>query len=316
MATDPNSPTGEQYRSPFTNVQKGYPENECFVNYAFLGVDAIMPMITAADVCFMKAEVAVKYPDITGGTAQSWYEEGIRTSMKQWGISDSEAAAYLEQDGVKWDTDGEGLWEYRRFYKADIHGRGTDQNHLEQIYKQWYIADFFCGHAGWTLERRTRAVSFPPHFFNSAVPTDGSNGVCEYMMERLNYPQREQSANAEAWKQACIDLQKESPAPNAASGGDNYFTLLKWAAPQPDGGSLDKWLGGEIVFDGTFIYHWYGRTLEEVMATVGVASEAELSAKIGYELMVVKSTYDPATGKVMVQDEETGEWKEKTNDED
>lgn len=316
IGTDPNSPSGEQYRSPFTNIQKGYPENECFVNYDLLGVDALIPMITVADVNFMKAEVAIKYPGIIGGTPQAYYEAGLRASMKQWGVSDNEASIYMEQNGVKWNTDGDGIWEYRHFYKADIKGHGNEQNHLEQIYKQWYIADFFCGHAGWTLERRTRAINFPPHFFNSAVPTEGSNGVCEYMMERMNYPLREHSANTEAWQQACIDLQQESPAPNQARGGDNYFTLLKWAAPQPNNGNLDKWLNGEIIFDGTFIYHWYGRTLEEVMDATDTSSESELASKIGYELMVVKSTYDPLTGKVMIQDEETGEWKEKTNDKD
>lgn len=315
VGTDPNSPNGEQYRNPFEAIQTGNPENECFVNYDFLDVDAIMPMITVAEVNFMKAEVAIKYPGIVSGTAQSYYEEGVRASMKQWGVSDSEAAAYLERNGVKWDTDGEGLWEYRHFYKADIKGRGSDDRHLEQIYKQWYIADFFCGHAGWTLERRTRAVNFPPHFFNGTVPTEGSNGVCEYMMERLLYPLKEHSANTVAWEQACIDLQKESPAPNSARGGDNYFTLLSWAAPQPDGGNLDKWLEGEIVYDGSTALHWYGRTMEEVLANTGAANESELQSKIRYQLLTVKSTYDPVTGKVMVQDEETGEWKEKENEE-
>lgn len=314
VATDPNSPNGEQYRSPFSNIQKGSPENECFVNYDFLDVDAIMPLITVAEVNFMKAEIAIKYSGIVSGSAQSYYEEGVRASMKQWNVSDSDAAAYLESDGVKWNTNGSGLWEYRRFFKADIKGQGGDENHLEQIYKQWYIADFFCGHAGWTLERRTRAVGFPPHFFNGTVPTEGSNGVCEYMMERMTYPIKEQSANTVAWQQACTDLQRESPMGNPVRNGDNYFTLLSWAAPQPDGGNLDKWLEGEIIFDGSFIYHWYGRTLEEMLANVGASNEAELARKIRYQLITVKSTYDPATGKVMVQDEETGEWKEKENE--
>lgn len=315
VGTDPNSPNGEAYRSPFTNVQKGYPENECFVNYDFLGVNAIIPLITIAEVNFMKAEVAVKYPGILTGSAQTYYENGVRASMKQWGVVDNDASAYLERNGVKWDTDGTGLYEYRRLYKADIKGKGSNQNHLEQIYKQWYLADFFCGHAGWTLERRTRAINFPPHFFNGTVPTEGSNGICEYMMERFNYPINEQSSNAEAYAQACVDLQKESPAPNAVRGGDNYFTLLSWATQQPNNGNLDNWLSGEIVYDGSFIYRWYGSTQEQVMANVGVTTVAELANKICYEIMSVRSTYDPVTGKVMVQDEETGEWIEKENQE-
>lgn len=316
VGTDPTSPTGEQYRSPYSNINKGYPENECFVNYDFLGVDAIMPLISVAEVNFMLAEVAVKYPGLVSGSAQSYYEAGVRASMQRWGISDAETEVYLSRDGVKWDTDGKGIWEYRHFYRADIKGHGSDANHLEQIWKQWYIADFYCGHAGWTLERRTRALAFPPHFFNAAVSTEGSNGVCEWMMERFLYPINEQSTNGEAYAQACIDLQQESPAGNAARNGDNYFTLLAWAAPQPDNGNLDKWLGGDIIFDGSFIYRWYGATMEEMLANTGAGDEAGLADKIGFEIVSVKSTYDPLTGKLWEQDEESGEWKEKGSDED
>lgn len=313
VATDPNSPTGETYRSPFGNINKG--KNECLVSYDFVKANSIMPLLTAAEVNFMKAEVAVKFPGILSGTAQQYYEDGVRASMKQWGISDSDAAAYLEQDGVKWNTNGDGLWEYRHFYKADIKGQGGNDAHLEQIYKQWYIANFFNGHAGWTLERRTRAVNFPPHFFNGAVSTEGSNGICEWMMERFTYPINEQSANAEGYKQAVADLQKTSPSPHAERGGDNYFTQLRFSAPLPNGGDLSSWLSGEIVYDGTFVFHWYGRTLEEVLANTGASSEEELKSLIRYEVMTVKSTYNPENGKVMVWDKETEQWIEKKTEE-
>lgn len=309
VATDPSSPTGETYRSPFGNVNKG--NNECLVNYDFVKVNSIIPLLTVAEVNFMKAEVAVKFPGILGGTAQQYYEDGVRASMKQWGVNDADVTAYQDKDGVKWNTNGNGLWEYRRFFKADIKGQGGNDGHLEQIYKQWYIANFFNGHAGWTLERRTRAIGFPPHFFNGAVPTEGSNGICEWMMERFTYPINEQSANAAGYAQAVIDLQKTSPAPNPVRGGDNYFTLLRIAAPQPNGGNLSSWLSGEIIYDGKFVFHWYGSTLEEVFATTGASSEEELKELIRYEVVNIKSTYNPENGKVMIWDDETGEWIEK-----
>lgn len=308
VGTDPNDPNGGQYRSPFSNVTTGNPANECFVNYDFLGVDAIIPMLSVAEINFMKAEVAVKYPGILSGTAQQYYEAGIRASMERWGIGEDEITAYLERDGVKWDTDGNGMWEYRHFFKADINGKGGDANHLEQIWKQWYIADFYCGHAGWTLERRTRAMSFPPHFFNSIVPTQGSNGVCENMAERLNYPFREATQNTDAYAQGCSDLQSESPVPNPSRSGDNYFTLLAWAAPIPEKNNPDNWLGGEIVYDGSFVYHWYGSTLEEIYANTGTSTLDELKELIEFEVLAVKSTYDPVTGMPMEYDKETGTW--------
>ena len=99
-------------------------------------------------------------------------------------------------------------------------------------------------------------------------------------------------------------MQAKSPAPNPARGGDNFYTLLQIAAPQIDNGDLSKWMSGEIVYDGGFIRNWYGKTLEEVLQNVGVASEGELASKIRYEIMSVRSTYDPLTGDVI--DPETG----------
>lgn len=68
----------------------------------------------------------------------------------------SGASDYYEQDGVKWNTNGEGIYDYQGIYKVEVNGEGGDENHLEQIWKQRYLADFFNGHAAWTLERRTR----------------------------------------------------------------------------------------------------------------------------------------------------------------
>jgi hypothetical protein len=301
VETDPNSPNGEQYRSPYDAIS-GTNKNYCFVSRDYVKADAESVLISWAEVCFMKAEVAIKYPGVLNGTARQYYEEGIRASMKQYGVSDNEIETYMVQPGVKWNTDGNGVWEYRRFYKADIKGNGGDANHLEQIYKQWYIADFFYGHAGWTLERRTRAMKFPPHFYNNPS-TEGSNSICDYMQERLLYPVNEQSYNASGYARAVSDLQAESPAPNPARHGDNFFTLLKFAAPQINGGDLKHWLDGRIVYDGGFIRNWYGKTLEEILVTTGAANEKELESKILYKVMDVRSTYDPKTGQRYKWDE-------------
>ncbi len=77
------------------------------------------------------------------------------------------ASDYYEQDGVKWNTNGEGMYDYQGIYKVEVNGEGGDENHLEQIWKQRYLADFFNGHAAWTLERRTRVMNYPPYFYAS-----------------------------------------------------------------------------------------------------------------------------------------------------
>jgi len=306
VGTDPTSATGEQYRNPYGDLSVSTTGNECFINRDYIKPDADVVLLNWAEVCFMKAEIAIKYPGILSGSAQSYYEEGIRASMAQYGVSGNEVETYLTQPGVQWNTNGEGYWEYRHFYKADIKGQGGDANHLEQIYKQWYIADFYNGYAGWTLERRTRSLKFPPHFYNSTSVSQGSNGICDYMQERLLYPENEQVYNLEGYQQATTNLQAKSPAPNSARGGDNFYTLLQIAAPQIEGGSLANWTSGEIIYDGRFIRNWYGRTLEQVYQTVGVSTMEELTEKIQFSLEDVRYIYDPATDLFYYRDQETG----------
>lgn len=326
VGTDPNSPTGEKYRSAKDGLTAAI--NECFVNYDFMKRDAVMPIISLAELNFMKAEVAVKYPEVAvGGTAQQFYEAGVRASMASWGVSSADAEAYLNENGIKWNTDGDGLYEYRGFYKADIKGVN---NPLEQIYKQWYIADFFNGFAGWTLERRTRVMNFPPHFYNGAVSTQGSNGVCDWMMERLIYPLNEHAANEKEWRNAVSELQRECPwiakeEYRSANNGDNFYTLLRFAAPQPQ--SIDKWFDGDVYVNGEhmqqdgqgmihyhseFLRNPYGKTYEEICANVGKLfgvtisskeSDKKASTKILGELIDWKladefsKLYDPVAGR-------------------
>jgi len=308
IGTDPNSPTGEKYRSPLSDVTKG--TNECIVSYDFMKADAIMPLITLAEVNFMKAEVAVKYPGVVSGTPQQYYEDGIRASMAYWGIPAAEVNKYMERDGVKWNTNGNGVWEFRGLYKADIHG---ENNPLEQIYKQWYIADFFNGFAGWTLERRTRVMNFQPHFYGGTVSTQGSNGICDWMMERLLYPQNEKAANTDEYFAACESLQKESPEGNSNRNGDNFFTMLRFAARRT-GYSLDDWskgnvtvagdyLNGEIHYHSEFLHHPYGFTYEEVLKTLNAKTDAELKTLVDYSAgKTPHSVYDISNGKVVETD--------------
>lgn len=316
VATDPNSPTGEKLRSPFSDITKG--TNECLVNYDFMKRDAIMPLITLAETAFMKAEVAIRYPGILSGTAQQYYEEGVRASMTYWGVKSSDAEAYLQRDGVKWNTNGDGLWEYRGFYKADINGQGGDDAHLEQIWKQWYIADFFNGFAGWTLDRRTRVMKYPPHFYNGIRSIDGSNGICDWTMERLLYPQNEQAANEAAWRAAIASLNAASPSPDPVHNhGDNFYTSLRFAGPAP--GDIQKWsvgdvtvagvyMNGEVHYHGEFVRHPYGFTYEEVCRTLGASTDAELKTLVDYSAAKkAHSTYDPVNGKVVIINKD-GSW--------
>lgn len=318
IGIDPNSDRGEEYRSPTGNVTKG--TNDCIVSYDFMKADAIMPLFTQAEVNFMKAEVALKYPGVLTGSAQQYYEDGIRASMNYWGISTADINAYMQRDGIKWDTDGKGVWEFRGLYKADINGHGGDEAHLEQIYKQWYIADFFNGFAGWILERRTRAMNYQPHFYNGTVSIQGSNGICDWMMERLLYPQNEKSANYDEYIKACQLLQKESPDGNTVRDGDNFFTMLRFAKKRT-GYTIEDWVKGEVTVSGDylnaeihyhsdFLMHPYGTTHDEVLKTLKAKDDAELKTLVDYSANKVPySICENATGKLVEFDSKTGKVK-------
>lgn len=308
-----------EYRSVYSDITSG--NNQCNVSYDFMKRDAIMPLITLAETNFMKAEVAVKYPGVVPGTAESYYNEGIRASMAFWGVPSADVEAYLNRDGVKWNTDGEGVYEYRGLYKADIKGAN---NPLEQIYKQWYIADFFNGFAGWTLERRTRVMKFPPRFYNGSPSIEGSNGLCDWVMERFTYPINEHTSNTDAWKAACQSNIATAPGATCQGGvgalaslnnGDNMFTMLRFAKrlSQNDAedfpAMLSKWSVGDVEVNGKNInreihYHDefarnpYGASFEEILKTLGAKTEAELKTLVSYSAAKLPySVYDPTNGR-------------------
>jgi hypothetical protein len=292
VGIDPDSPSGTgTYTNPYKSPNI---DSWAYVSRDFVKPDASQVFLNWADACFMKAEAAVKYPGIPlSKTAEQYYYEGIDASFAEYGLSG--VSTYKAQDGIKWNTNGKGLSEYRNFYVADINGQGGDENHLEQIYKQRYIADFFNGHNGWTLERRTRTLNYPPFFYNGDI-FEGSDGICDFMSERLLYPRDEMIYNKDAYYNAIDNLQRESPTPNPARWGDNFYTLLKIAKPNPQ--NKAQWTSGTIVFNSQFIQKWYGKTEEEFIANAQIeypliTDSRTLARYIGYKVTKVISTYEP-----------------------
>ncbi|QRR02508.1 SusD/RagB family nutrient-binding outer membrane lipoprotein [Dyadobacter sandarakinus] len=103
-----------------------------------------LPVITYAEVCFLRAELALK--GIGTGTAKDWYEAGIKSSI-QWydeigkgsklndysPVTEDEVTAYLKQPGVAFET-----------AKA-----------MDQIASQAYLHFMKQPQEGWDLWKRT-----------------------------------------------------------------------------------------------------------------------------------------------------------------
>jgi hypothetical protein len=178
---------------------------------------APMIMMNAAEVYFLKAEAALRgWPGF--GTAQANYEQGIQTSFTQWGVS-SVAAAYIanntstptaytdpknsansspavESITIAWDP------------------AATQEQALERIITQKWIAMFPEGQEAWTEFRRTGY----PHLFTVANNNSGGLISTATQIRRLAYPLNEYTTNTAA----------VTAAVSAMGGPDNGGTRIWW----------------------------------------------------------------------------------------
>lgn len=150
-------------------------------------------LMTAAEVYFLRAEAALRGWSNTGGTAQSLYEQGINTSLAQWGVTD---AAYINNSTAKpaGYTDPKNAAN-NAVAPSDITIQwsevATNEQKLERIMTQKWIAMFPEGQEAWTEFRRT---GYPKLF---TVVNNNSGGTIDTKIQvrRLPYPQNEYNTN-------------------------------------------------------------------------------------------------------------------------
>ncbi|HEX8273230.1 MAG TPA: SusD/RagB family nutrient-binding outer membrane lipoprotein [Longimicrobiaceae bacterium] len=143
-------------------------------------------LMTYAEVSFLQAEAAER--GWIGGSAATFYNEGIRASMRTVGISDAAIATYLAQPSVQ--------------YKGGAAG-------LNQIYLQKWIALFGQGIEAWSEYRRTGQPALPL----AKSPVAGVTSI----PRRLTYPTTEYTFN-----------EVNVTAAAAAIGGDQLGTRVWW----------------------------------------------------------------------------------------
>ncbi|MCH3880842.1 MULTISPECIES: SusD/RagB family nutrient-binding outer membrane lipoprotein [Tenacibaculum] len=93
-----------------------------------------VPMFTYAQVSFNKAEAVLL--GWIGGNAQTFYEDGIKASMEQWGVSSADATTYIGMSGVAYNA----------------------STGLQQIAEQKWLALFYQPYEAWAEWRR---LDFP-----------------------------------------------------------------------------------------------------------------------------------------------------------
>lgn len=120
-------------------------------------------LLDYTEVQFMLAEAAARGFNV-GGSAESFYNQAIKSSFEFWGNTEAEADAYLAQPNVAYTT-AAGTWK-------------------EKIGMQYWIAMYNKGFEGWTTWRRLDAPKMNvAAFSNASVPV------------RYTYPVRERNLN-------------------------------------------------------------------------------------------------------------------------
>ncbi|WP_443943903.1 SusD/RagB family nutrient-binding outer membrane lipoprotein [Pedobacter sp. AW1-32] len=180
------------------------------------GQKAPQPLMTAAEVWFLKAEAALR--GWTGaGSAQTNYETGITTSMSQWNVtigsylsnSTSVPTSYTDPKNsannsaavstitIAWDN------------------AATNEVKLERIITQKWLAIFPDGNEAWAEYRRTGY----PKLFTVANNNSGGTINTQTQIRRLPYPAAEYSnGNKDEVRKAVTLL----------GGADNGGTRLWW----------------------------------------------------------------------------------------
>lgn len=178
--------------------------------------DPLMWM-NAAECYFLRAEGAMLGWSMKG-SAQELYETGVTTSFAQYGLTGQEAA-YLADDvhtpgayvdplnpannetvnssiTIKWDDDAD------------------QEEMLERIITQKWIAMFPLGSEAWAEQRRTGY----PAFFPVKVNNSGDATLTSELASRIPFPPSEALNNGEYYNDAVAKL----------GGADNYSTKLWW----------------------------------------------------------------------------------------
>ena len=176
---------------------------------------------TAAEAWFLKAEAAVR-GWANAGNAQTNYETGIDKSFEEWGAG---SAATYKLDAARTEapymdpkakTAGANNVLAGSPYLSTITiawgGAATDEQKLEKIITQKWLALFPDGQEAWSEFRRT---GYPKLF---PVVINNSGGTITGFIRRLPIPSKYKNSNQAGYQKAAATL----------GGADNGGTKLWW----------------------------------------------------------------------------------------
>ncbi len=209
-------------RNGYTQGQLGAPENNANAtsNVADMFLPAVQAtnpfaIMYASEAYFLKAEGVLKGWNMGTGTAKDFYEKGIETAMRQWGITDAAAVtAYI--NGT---TPPVALADFSKtpaLTDVPVKFSADATKQLEQIITQKWLANYPNGHEAWAEYRRT---GYPKLY--ARINSDNPDSPKDAVVRRTPYVSSELQTNKAEMDKAITKL----------GGADNSATRLWWDKP-------------------------------------------------------------------------------------
>jgi hypothetical protein len=181
-------------KGQYKGIRQGIslPNSQLYRQYSHPNINTSDPLIimTAAESYFLRAEGALKGWNM-GGTAQNFYEDGIKTSFAQWGVSGTDAyindnistpKPYVDTKNATNDVPAGS--PYLSTITIKWEDAASSDIKLEKIITQKWIAMYPEGGEAWSEFRRT---GYPKLF---PVVVNSSNGEIPdgKFIKRIPYP--------------------------------------------------------------------------------------------------------------------------------
>ncbi|WP_353721520.1 SusD/RagB family nutrient-binding outer membrane lipoprotein [Dyadobacter sp. 676] len=221
FAPVPGTSNFKGLRNGYTQGELGAPENNAGAtsNVADQFLPAVQDknpfaIMYASEAYFLRAEGALKGWAM-GGTAKEFYEKGIETAFKQWGITDAAViTAYI--NGTTTPIALNDMVKTPALSDIPVKFSADPAKQLEQIITQKWLANYPNGHEAWAEYRRT---GYPKLY--ARINSDNPDSPKDAVVRRTPFVIGEQQTNAKAVADAITKL----------GGEDKSSTRLWWDKP-------------------------------------------------------------------------------------
>ncbi len=210
-------------------------------------------VLSYAETQFLKAQARIQ--NLGGNqTAENYYNAGIDANFAFWGIPSTLRDTYKAGNGIKFGTNGIGLWDYLHLVNANI-----PAGDINKIYHQLWL-NYFPDQPfdGWCLQRQTRVLNLSPHTNPSFASL-----LFQDIAGRGFYPITVSAQNPIGYANALTQL----GIPNFTEETTNPYNRLKFASPY----TVPNYDAATVFYDQSGMNKWYGNTIESVRAA-GVSS--------------------------------------------